>query len=179
MKKICSLILIVLTFFVLPSLVSASDEVINVYIFKSSTCPHCEQALEFFGNLKNDSEYGSYFNLVEFETYKTVENAEEVNRNVELAEKVSKYFGQSFEGVPLIVIGDKHFDGYASSMDDDIINTIITTYHGDVKDVVAGIQNGTLKPSYFDAIMTGIIIVVFVVGIGYFVYAARKNVTEE
>jgi len=177
MKKLFWLFLAMIGILLISKNVSAK-EMIQVHIFKSSTCSHCAEALEFFSNLKNDSEYGSYFSLVEYETNSS-DDPSLVESNVELAKKVCQYFGKTFEGVPLIVIGDKYFEGYSSKMNDDLINKIITTYHGEEQDIVEGILNGTLKPSNFGAIMTSIILFVFVCGLAYFIYVARKNVSIE
>lgn len=173
MKKMKIIMVLLLSFFAFPFYTFAEEkEPINVYLFKSSTCPHCADALEFFEELQTDSEYQSYFRLVALETNG---NSEEIQANVDLAKKVSTYFGEVFEGVPVIVIGEKHYVGYSSSMNEDLKNDIITTYHNDTQDVVEGIKNGTLKSSNLGAIMT--LIVVLVVGglFGYFIYLGRKS----
>lgn len=177
MKKIKLLFLSILGLFFIPTVAMASTkEPVNVHIFKSSSCPHCAEALEFFDALKEDSEYGAYFNLVPYETNG---NTSEIQENISLATKVAKYFGNSFDGVPLIVIGDKYFEGYGSSMDNEIKNAIKKAYESEDRiDVVDGIQNGTLKKSNFDAIITIAIVIVLIVGIVYFVYLARKNPEE-
>lgn len=164
--------------FVLP-LTCSAKETVKVYLFKSSTCSRCAEALSFFEGLLEDEEYRSYFELVPLETNG---NSEEIQENVALAKKVSSYFHETFDEVPMIVIGDKHYVGYASSMNDELTNDIITGYHNDVIDVVDGIKNGTLKSSNFGTIMALIVVVVLVGGLGYLIYVGRKstdNLLEE
>lgn len=175
MKKLKYYLLMALCLFMVPTLVFASEKV-NVYLFKSSTCPHCEQAMTFFSELAEDEEFSKYFQLVPFETNGTTD---EIKENVNLAQKVSKYFGSDFESVPLIVIGDKRFEGYASSLNDQIKERIKSCYDKGCTDVVVGIQDGTLKGSSFDSIFLILILVIFVGGIGYFIYIARKSPLEE
>ena len=175
MRKIKYFLLAFFCLLIAPIFVSA-EEAINVYIFKSSTCPHCSDAMEFFSELSEDDEYSKYFRLVPFETNG---NTEAIKENVNLAQKVSRYFGTDFEGVPLIIIGDKKFEGYVSSLDNQIKEKIKTCYENSCTDVVAGVQDGTLGSSKFDTVFLILILVVFVGGIGYFIYIARKNPVEE
>lgn len=175
MKKMKYFLLTVFCLLIAPIFVSA-DEVINVYIFKSSTCPHCSEAMEFFSELAEDEEYSKYFRLVPFETNGSTD---EIKENVNLAQKVSRYFGADFDGVPLIIIGDKKFEGYASNLDNQIKEKIKACYEKSCTDVVAGVQDGTLGSSKFDTVFLILILVVFVGGIGYFIYIARKNPVEE
>lgn len=171
MKKIKYLVVLIFLFLFIPKVALAEHEKINVYVFKSSTCPHCEQALDFFGELVLDEEYSKYFNLVPFETNGTTT---EIKENINLATKVAKYFGVEFEGVPLIVIGDKRYEGYSSSMDEQFKERIKTCYDKGCTDVVVGIQDGSLKSSNFDSLFIIVILVVLVGGIGYFIYVARQ-----
>lgn len=176
MKKLKFYILVLFSMLCVPFMVQAKDE-IKVYIFKSSSCPHCAAAMEFFQELEQDSEYGSYFELVPYETNG---RSAEIQENIALAKKVAKHFGEEFSGVPVIVIGDKYYEGYASSMDSTLKDLIKSAYESDsYEDVVKGIQNGDVKSSNFDAVFTVLIVVVLVGGIAYFIYAARQNTEEE
>lgn len=178
MKKIKFILLTILFVFIAPQFVMAeTDNKVNVYVFKSSTCPHCEQALNFFEELSKDEEYKNYFRLVPFETNGS---SEEIKANVDLATKVAKYFSSEFDGVPLIVIGEKKFEGYASAYDEDLKEEIKKCFNDSCTDVVAGIQEGTLTTSSsFDTIFVILILVVIVGGVGYFIYIARQNPVED
>jgi len=59
---------------------AAEKEPINVYIFKSSTCPHCQDALAFFKKLLNNKEF------------KKIENKTSVGKDtiLELAQKLQQ-----------------------------------------------------------------------------------------
>ncbi len=171
MKKLKYLLLGIIVFLV-PTFVMANEKV-TVNIFKSSTCPHCSEALEFFEELQKDNEYSKYFELALFETNGS---SDAIIKNIELAEKVSKYFGNEFEGVPLIVIGEQYFEGYISSMDEELKEAIKNAYSNDsYVDIVSEFKNGNIKNSNFGSIMTILIVLVFVGGLGYLVYIGRKN----
>lgn len=174
-KKLKLVILFVVSLFFVPMITNAK-EAINVYVFKSSTCPHCADAMKFFQELEKDSEYSAYFELVPYETNGATE---EIQNNVNLANKVAKYYGKKFESVPLIVIADNYYEGYSSSMNDTLKKAIKKAYNNDnYVDVVKGIQDGTIKKSNADAIVTILIFLVLAGGIVYFVYLARKSTIE-
>ena len=175
MKKLKYLLLVFIILFA-PTFVKANEKV-KVNIFKSSTCPHCADAMEFFNDLAKDSEFSNYFELVSFETNG---NSETIKNNIELAEKVAKHFGYAFEGVPLIVIGEEYFEGYISSMNTELKDAIKSAYNNsNYIDIVSELKNGTIKNSNFGTIITILICLVFVGGIGYLVYIGRKNPIEE
>ncbi len=138
MKK-CSLLLIVLTVFAvlfLPNQVQAKEKV-KVYLFRSSTCSVCKSAVAFFEELSSDSEYGSMFEIVDFEVSTT--------KNSELMQKAADIMGDgNVTGVPYIVIGDRSFGGYTSSWDDDIKAEIKETYEDeDFADPLVDLLNET------------------------------------
>lgn len=143
MKKLGLFVVTIFSMFLFLGSGKALENPINVYIFKSSTCPHCAEAMEFFEGLELDSEYQDYFRLVPFETYGSTA---EIQENVKLAQKVAKYFGHEFEGVPLIVIGEEYYEGFSSSMEEELKSVILSAYNNSsYEDIVAGIQEGTLK----------------------------------
>ena len=174
MKKLIFVFVLFLGMLFIPE-VSASLEggPINVHIFKSSTCPHCAEAMEFFEELSNDSEYSNYFHLIAYETYG---NTEEIRNNVKLAEKVEQHFGGEFEGVPLIVIGDKKYDGYASTLNEQLKERIKTCYEEQCEDIVLGIQNDTLKSNPLELIIPIIIAIVVIGGVGYLIILCCKPI---
>lgn len=97
-------------------------EKINVYLFWGNGCPHCEHAKEFFNNI--EEEYGKYYNLIDYEVWYN-------EKNDELKNKVNDYLKANATGVPFIVIGDEYINGYGSSMDDKIKETIVSQYEND------------------------------------------------
>lgn len=140
MKKLKYLVVFALVLF-LPFVVSVSAEKktetkeskkVNVYLFRGDGCPHCQEAEEWFDELKNDEEYSKYYTLVDYEVWYNEDNAS-------LMEKVAKDLGTEANGVPFIVIGEKYFSGFSKDMADDIKGAIKDAYNNkDYKDVVKG-----------------------------------------
>ena len=77
---------------------TAEKTKVNVYIFRGEGCSHCAEALEWFDSIQE--EYGEYFNLVKYETWYDEENAK-------LMKEVAEKRGETAEGVPYIIVGDK------------------------------------------------------------------------
>lgn len=182
MKKIKLLIIAVLTVCLMPlNLNAASKEKINVYIFKGEGCGYCAAALQFFSSIED--EYGKYFELKEYEVWNDTNNAT-------LMTNVAAQFGEEVGGVPYIIIGDKTFQGYAESYDDQIISAITTAYNNDnYEDIVAAVAAGTASTLTTDSksnkkesksdTTTIIIIAVALIGFVALFYFARDPRAEE
>lgn len=86
----------------------------NVSIYYSPTCPHCHHARDFFGG-KMVYEYPTVsvemVNVAEGDNFKTFE-------------ATLKTCNYTSGGVPLIVIGDKCFQGYAPEMDQELRDAV-------------------------------------------------------
>ncbi len=124
MKKILiAICCLVLTFMPITAK-AASKEKIKVYIFYGDGCPHCHRAFEFFKSI--DEEYGKYYKLVKYETWYS-------SSNNKMMFKVAEKMGTDTEnlGVPYIIIGDKTFEGYTESYDDDIKKAIKDAYESE------------------------------------------------
>jgi cytochrome c biogenesis protein CcdA/glutaredoxin len=83
------------------------DNVINIYQFYSSSCPHCEKEYEFI--LELEKKYGSSINLIRYEVSKNVANGyylQEIGNSLEIEGGV--------QYVPFLVIGDQYVSGYSS-----------------------------------------------------------------
>ena len=139
MKKIGRLLVLALVLFV-PFMVSVNadeKEKINVYLFRGEGCPHCAEAEEFFKSLESDEEYSKYYDLVKYEVWYDENNAKLMN-------DVAKKLDTEANGVPFIVIGEKYFAGYATSMDGEIKEAIKSAYESDsYKDVVKSLGKVT------------------------------------
>ena len=92
---------------------------VNVYLFWGDGCGFCAKAKEFFNN--ENSENSKYYNLVTYEVW-----YDEEGRN--MMEKVADKLDVEVNGIPFIVIGDKHFSGYSSGMNDRLNEAIISCY---------------------------------------------------
>ena len=96
-----------------------TDDQAIIYLFRGKGCGYCRSFLEFINSITD--EYGKYFKVVSYEVWND-------STNSNLLTDVSNFLGQPAGGVPYIVIGDKVFDGYASSYDDEIKATIKELY---------------------------------------------------
>ena len=96
-------------FFFTSQNVSADNSVdfVNAYLFYGDGCPHCAQEREFL--YKNLQAQYSSLRIYEYEIYKNRDNAS-------ILKDVAKKLGVRVDGVPFLVIGDKHFIGYADGM---------------------------------------------------------------
>lgn len=101
-----------------------SEDKINVYIFRGSSCGYCLKAVSYFASIVD--EYGKYFNLITYEVWSNADNAA-------LLQKVADVFDEEVGGVPYIVIGDKTFPGYAKSMNTEIQEQIVKEYNSKEK----------------------------------------------
>lgn len=135
MKKIIlSLITIVMSFITFTSVKAiekpeiTNHEKVTIYIFRGNGCGHCANAVNYFNNLGN--EYDDYFNVVTYETWYN-----ENNNN--LGKKVAEKFDYEFDGVPFIVVGEKHVGGFGSSTGDTLVEYALESYQDkNYKDVV-------------------------------------------
>lgn len=92
------------------------DGKVNIYFFKGDGCPHCEEEIEFLESI--EEEYGEYFNLYSFEVWYNKDNAE-------LMKKLAEKMEIKITGVPLTIIGEKHFSGFSSTMEEDFKKAIM------------------------------------------------------
>lgn len=97
----------------------SSDGAFNMYLFYGKGCPHCEELIKFLQSLSDQEK--TKFHLYTFETWYD-------NENKELLEDVKIELNKNIGGVPFLVIGEKTFSGYGSSMNNDIMNAIDAEY---------------------------------------------------
>ena len=173
MKKL-SYLLVAAIILLFPFVASAKEKV-NVYIFRGEGCPHCEEALEFFDTLEEDSEYKDLYKLVTYEVWYDETNSK-------LMQDVADALGEQASGVPYIVIGSKTFSGYAASYDDKIKDAIKTAYEDkDYKDVVKLVKTGKYTPEKYKfpivpvAIVAGVVVLAV---IGMVIFTSDKEDEE-
>ena len=149
---------------------SESTEKVNVYIFRGNTCSHCFDAIAYFASIAKD--YGKYFNLRTYETWTNKANAS-------LMTQVSSVMGDNATGVPYIVIGDKSYSGFGSSMADEILDQIKTEYAStDKYDVMDHLDEAKAKTKAKNDSTAVTIILVFIViagGIGLIVMVSKSK----
>ena len=115
------------------------DDQVVLYLFRGKDCEYCEQLLEFLSSITD--EYGQYFKMVSFEIYQN-----DANRN--LLEVVSQIVGAPGEGIPLLIIGDKYYEGFSSEYEESIKAAIKNNYEipvGERQDIIDSIENSNIS----------------------------------
>lgn len=156
--------------------VSNDDKKVNLYLFRGEGCPHCAEAEEWFDSIKG--EYGDYFKVVDYEVWNDEDNAK-------LMEKVAKLRNEDVSGVPYIIIGDKSWNGFDESYEDEMIDQIKSVYSQDVSkryDIMNYVNdsssNSKTKKSSSSDVLALIIILIVAGGAGYGIYYARKSTSK-
>ncbi len=90
----------------MPKDVSAKNKV-TIYVFRGSTCNHCEEALTYLNNHKNEIDEN-----VEIVTYEVWDNANNSRLQDTVATKLGVDIVGKNYGVPFIVIGNQYISGY-------------------------------------------------------------------
>ena len=149
---------------------------VNLYFFRGEGCPHCEEAEQWFQSI--EEEYGSYFKVVDYETWYNEDNAA-------LMQKVAEARGETAEGVPYIIIGDKSWSGFTESYEQEILDQIQSVYAQDVSeryDIMKYLDGSAPKKDAKDAdkgandALVLILIILIAGGIGFGVNRARNTV---
>lgn len=149
---------------------NSDSKKVNVYFFRGEGCSHCAEAEEWFDSIKE--EYSEYYNLIDYEVWYNTDNSD-------LMQKVANARGEEAEGVPYIIIGDKSWNGFDSSYEEDMINQIKSVYAQDVKDrydimTLLTDSKTSKKDSNASDILVLLAIIVVAGGIGFVIYKARK-----
>lgn len=133
MKKFKLLLVIMFGILILPFNVFAEENgdskeektEVNVYLFRGDGCSFCAAAEEWFDSI--EGEYGDKFTIVDYETWYNEENAA-------LMQKVADARKEEASGVPYIIIGDKSWNGFDESYQDEMIDAIEDTYKQNTAD---------------------------------------------
>ena len=156
--------------------VSNDDKKVNLYLFRGEGCPHCAKAEEWFDSIKG--KYGDYFKVVDYEVWNDEDNAK-------LMKKVAKLRNEDVSGVPYIIIGDKSWNGFDESYEDEMIKQIKSVYSQDVSkryDIMNYVNdsssNSKTKKSSSSDVLALIIILIVAGGAGYGIYYARKSTSK-
>lgn len=185
MKRFKIFLAIIACLFVVPFTVFAEKDTksdstesvskkVNIYFFYGDGCPHCAEAEEFFESI--EEKYSKYYNIVAFETWYDSDNAD-------LLQEIAEVRDENITGVPYILIGNKSWAGYSSSLDDDIISAIEDEYETDVADrydIKNYVDMGDINADVAEDTMSNdamilIILILVCAGIGYGLVVARKN----
>ena len=103
MKRVSRVLVFFLVFILNILYVNAdSENLVNIYLFHSDTCPHCKAEIEFLEELKDKYDNISIYKY-------EIGNSD----NAKLLDEVAELFDTSVSGVPFTVIGDKYFKGFS------------------------------------------------------------------
>lgn len=143
---------------------------VPLYFFRGEGCSHCAEAEEWFKSI--EEEYGSYFEIKDYETWYDTENQA-------LMERVAEARGESADGVPYIIVGNKSWNGFAEEYKEQIIDEIKTVYEepeDERYDIMKLLTDEKKDEKKGSSDVVGLFIIIVVVGvIGYGIYQARKN----
>ena len=150
------------------------DKRVLVYFFRGEGCPHCQEAEEWFDSI--ESEYGSKYRIVDYETWYNEDNAD-------LMQRVSDARDDNATGVPYIIIGDKSWVGFAAdTYGPEIKAQIDTVYEQEVSeryDALSLVGESAKDEEAKDGNggdVVALIIILVVVALGCFgIYKARVS----
>lgn len=111
MKKISYLLFII--FMMIPLCVCAKEDV-DIYLFHSETCSHCQAEIEFLNDLKDD-----YDNL-SIHLYETNSS----KKNMEFMIKVKDKLGIDSPNVPFTIIGNYYYIGFSEGISEGIVDLV-------------------------------------------------------
>lgn len=150
---------------------SEESKEVTVYFFRGEGCSHCAEAEAWFESI--EEEYGSMFNIVDYETWYNEDNAA-------LMQRVAEARGEEAQGVPYIIIGNKSWNGFTESYESEMIEQIKSEFEKDVNDrydIMKLLPNGVKKEkeNKSNDVLSLIIILIVVGGVVFGVYKARNN----
>ena len=137
----------------------------NVYLFRGDGCPYCNELIEFIDSIIDNYQV----NVV---VYEVKDNKDNWN----FYKKVGKEFDFTPSGYPYLVVGEKTFDGYASSDDEDIKAAISELQNSENPyDVVKELENRPVEDNSNDkAVVVIIACAVIVMGV-YLAYKIKNK----
>lgn len=149
-----------------------SDDKVNVYIFRGSTCSHCLDAVAHFASIAKDE--GKYFNVKTYEVWSNSDNNDLMN------DAANEIGDSEVSGVPYTVIGKKSWSGYAASYDDEMMKEIKSEYNKDKSkryDVIKAVNGeATGEKSSIAGDVISVVIIIAVIGLITFgIISARKK----
>ena len=175
MKKIKYFIVLLISALIIPFTVYAEGEEskeVNVYFFRGEGCSHCAEAEAWFKSI--EEEYGSYFTIVDYETWYNQDN-------YELMQQVAKARGEQAEGVPYIIIGNQSWNGFTESYTSEMISKIKEEFEKNVEDrydiikLLPDIEKDKNKDTTGSDVIALLVILLVFGGICFGVYKARKK----
>ena len=93
-----------------------TDKQVVIYMFRGNGCGYCRAFLNYINSIL--PEKGKMFKLRTFEVWYD-------KNNYNYMQAVAKDLDATVGGVPFMVIGNKYFSGYGTSMNQTIVDTIL------------------------------------------------------
>ena len=146
---------------------SENKNPINIYVFYSSTCPHCTELHEFLNKLKEDKTYGKMFKVNDYEVPDS--------QNSDLMYEVVNHFKQDYSGVPIYIVGNQYMSGFAKDVHGDQVKEAIKkAYDEQPEDEVAKLiqELGNKKDSNVVGYVVLAVAVIIIIGV---IYSSSKN----
>ena len=137
----------------------------NIYLFRGDGCPYCNELIQFIDSIIDDYQV----NVV---VYEVKDNKDNWN----FYKKVGKEFDFTPSGYPYLVVGEKTFDGYASSDDEDIKTAIEELQNSEEPyDVVKELENTPVDDESNDKAVIVIILCAAIVMGGYLIFKIKNK----
>ncbi|MFW6388033.1 MAG: hypothetical protein ACOC0B_02040, partial [bacterium] len=114
-----------------------ADEVVRLYYFWGEGCPVCEREAAFLDELA--AEYPN-LRVHRFEVWNDAEN-------LALLEEVAARFGFEVRGVPVTVLGTRHWTGFHAGVATQVRQVLEECLADGCRDVVAEVGSGTVRGS--------------------------------
>lgn len=111
MKKIIISIITIMLLILPISVKAESNNEVTIYMFRSTQCNHCEDALEYLNENKESIPDG-----VKLKTYQVYQNS----NNIKLLEQIQKdlnFEEKDIGSIPLFIIGEEYIFGYSGPAD--------------------------------------------------------------
>ena len=151
---------------------SEESKEVKLYFFRGEGCPHCAEAEEWFESI--EEEYGSKFEVVDYEVYNSTENSD-------LMDRVAKARDEEVGGVPYIIIGNHSWNGFADKYKDEMLSEINSEYEKevsaryDIMQLLPKLEKESKEKSKSTDVVATIIIILVVAGVTFGIVKARKS----
>lgn len=108
-----------------------AKEDIDIYLFHSSTCQHCQAEIKYLNELKNE------YPTIELHLYETFQNKE----NDKLMQDIKQKLNIKNNQVPFTIIGTTYYIGFEDSIKESIDKLITKELENKSEDVIEKILN--------------------------------------
>jgi len=151
---------------------SEDSKKVPIYFFRGEGCSHCAEAEEWFKSI--EEEYGSFFEVKDYETWYNEENAD-------LMQQIAELRDETADGVPYIIIGNKSWNGFADDYKNEMLEEIKSVFEQNIDDrydIMDYLKNSSKKEEKKDSSsdIAALIIIIVVVGlVGFGIFKARQS----